>query len=100
MAKQNLDMAKFTKRQRYKAASLEEGLRKQGVAPREAEEQAWKEASQAGGGKRRKDHSYGGRGKINSSSSPKSRKTHVGGPESSSRGRAGRGIGSASGKER
>jgi hypothetical protein len=100
MAKQNLDMAKFTNRQRMKATTLEQKYRKEGAPPREAEERAWKEASEAGGGKRRKDHSYGGRGKINSSSSPRNRKTHVGGPEASSGARAGRGKGKASTKER
>src|SRR4051794_18983472 len=89
MARQNLDMAAFTRRQRFKAASLEEDLRKQGVPPREAEQQAWKEASQAGGGKRRNDHSYGGHRKINSSPSSKNRKTRVGGTESSANARSG-----------
>jgi len=100
MAKQNLDMAKFTRRQRFKAATLQEDLRKQGVPPRQAEQQAWKEASEAGGGKRRKNHSYGGHSKINSSASSKSRKTHVGGPESVAKARSGREIGKASRKER
>ena len=48
MAKKNLDMAKFTRRQRLKAASLEDKTRKEGVPPREAEGRAWKEASEAG----------------------------------------------------
>jgi hypothetical protein len=99
MPKQNLDMAKMTNRQRNKALALEKQFTQEGATPREAEERAWKEASQAGGGKRRKDHSYGGRAKINSSATPKSRKSHVGGAESVSSSRPGRGAGAASRKE-
>lgn len=100
MAKKNLDMAKFTNRQRHKAEVLEQELKKQAVPPRLAEEQAWKQAGESGGGKRRASHSYGGRAKINSSASPKSRKTHSGPKESTVSARAGRGAGKASKREK
>ncbi len=100
MPKKNLDMAKFTNRQRNKAAVIEMELKKQAVPPRQAEEMAWKEAGESGGGKRRPSHSYGGRAKINSSASPKSRKTHVGRPEATASARPGRAKGAASRKER
>jgi hypothetical protein len=73
------DMTKFTNREKRKATDLEQALKKEGVPPREAEQQAWKQVGENPDGKRKNAHTYTGRAKTKSSSTPKSRKTRTSG---------------------
>ena len=76
MAKE--DRTQLTGREKRKVQRVEDELRKGGVPPHQAEQQALDQvASGDPDGKRKKNHTYKGHAKSNSNSTPKVRRSNA-----------------------